>query len=115
MPSGERFLVDLVVSNLYLLDMLSSLAKMKIPLTVICIRSNLWAEGGAVSQVSLRRDLSTEERLPTMKPNSAIQNTLAITFIAVVLIAVSAFATGYAGDVRLNIGADGIQFEMDSN
>ena len=53
-----------------------------------------------------------QERLPTMKPNSAIQNTLAIIFLGVVLVAVSAFATGYAGDVRLNIGADGIQFEM---
>ena len=48
-----------------------------------------------------------------MKPNSAIQNTLAITFIAVVLIAVSAFATGFAGDVRFNIGPEGIQFEID--
>ena len=53
--------------------------------------------------------------VPTMKPNSAIQNTLVITFAAVVIIALSAFATGYTGDVRFNIGPNGIQFEMDSN
>ena len=47
-----------------------------------------------------------------MKQNSAIQDTLAITFISVILIAVSAFVTGYAGNIRLNIGPNGIQFEM---
>ena len=48
-----------------------------------------------------------------MKQNSAIQNTLAITFITIAFVAVSAFATGYAGDVRFKIGPDGIQFEID--
>ena len=50
-----------------------------------------------------------------MKQNLGIQHTLMITFIAVVLIAVSAFFTGYAGDVRFNIGPEGIQFELDAD
>ena len=53
-----------------------------------------------------------QERLPTVKPNSAIPNTLAIILITVILIAVSAFVTGYAGNIRFNIGPNGIQFEM---
>ena len=47
-----------------------------------------------------------------MKQYSAIQNTLAITFLTIALVAMSAFATGYAGDIRFNIGAEGIQFEI---
>ena len=78
----------------------------------INISSTVFPPMGVGSQVSLSRDLSTQERLPIMKQSSVIQNTLAITFIAVVLIAVSAFATGYAGDVRFNIGPEGIQFEI---
>ncbi len=50
-----------------------------------------------------------------MKPNSAIQNTLAITFIAVVIIVVSAFATGYAGNVSIKIGPNGIEIVMEND
>ena len=48
-----------------------------------------------------------------MKQNLGIQHTLMITFITVVIIAVSAFVTGYAGNVRFKVGPEGIQFEIE--
>ena len=50
-----------------------------------------------------------------MKQNLGIQQTLMITFIAVVIIALSAFFTGYAGRVTFIVGPNGIQFELDSD
>lgn len=47
-----------------------------------------------------------------MKQDLGIQHTLMITFIAVVLIAVFAFVTDYAGDVLFKIGPEGIHFEI---
>lgn len=52
---------------------------------------------------------------PTVKQYSSIQHTLMIAFVAIAVIAVAAFWTGYAGKVNFSVGPDGLKLEIESD